>query len=259
MVKFFRRFRYTRLSDGKTIDYLKYAIGEVFLVVIGILIALQVNKWNESRKTSLLEIAYLKRLKHDLSQDTLYYNQRINQAYKSIDSNSRGIKSAYDIQHDINELGDLLVLYDYNNESLTIQNDTYYEMTSTGKLNIIKNEKLKIAVTRFYRYSNQAAKQIDDFNYLTRALLADLNTSIAILKYYPYPSIMEVFSSQIMFNDSDWSFINEPTSYKFRLLENCMMTYILKQQEHLVFFNDLKSESISVINMIERELEDHNQ
>lgn len=259
MIKFFRRIRFTLLLEGKTIDYLKYAIGEIFLVVFGILIALQVNNWNESRKTSALEIVYLKRLIHDLSQDTLYYNQRIIKAYKSIENNSKAIKMAYEIQRDIKELGDLLILYDYNNESLTIQNDTYLEMTSAGKLNIIQNEKLKIVITRLYRYSNQAAKQIDDFNNFTRMLLTDLNTSIAILKYYPYPAAKEVFSSQIMFNDSDWSFINKPTSHKFRLLENCMLTYINKHKESLNYFIDLKSESKSIINMIEKELEDRNQ
>jgi len=50
MLKFFRIFRKQLISEGKTNKYLKYAIGEILLVVIGILIALQVNNWNEKRK-----------------------------------------------------------------------------------------------------------------------------------------------------------------------------------------------------------------
>src|SRR6056297_3227687 len=50
MIKFFRKIRQTLLSDGKTGKYFKYAIGEIILVVIGILIALQINNWNEERK-----------------------------------------------------------------------------------------------------------------------------------------------------------------------------------------------------------------
>ncbi|WP_223115320.1 DUF6090 family protein [Hanstruepera ponticola] len=50
MIKFFRKIRQNLLSEGKTEKYLKYAIGEIILVVIGILIALQINNWNEKRK-----------------------------------------------------------------------------------------------------------------------------------------------------------------------------------------------------------------
>ena len=52
MIKFFRKIRQNLLLEGKTGKYLKYAIGEILLVVIGILIALQVNNWNEERKAA---------------------------------------------------------------------------------------------------------------------------------------------------------------------------------------------------------------
>jgi Family of unknown function (DUF6090) len=50
MIKFFRRIRYDLMGGNKTGKYLKYAIGEIILVVFGILIALQINTWNENRK-----------------------------------------------------------------------------------------------------------------------------------------------------------------------------------------------------------------
>jgi hypothetical protein len=50
MIKFFRKIRQNLLSEGKTVKYLKYAIGEIVLVVIGILIALSINNWNENQK-----------------------------------------------------------------------------------------------------------------------------------------------------------------------------------------------------------------
>ena len=49
MIKFFRKIRQNLLSEGKTGKYLKYAIGEIVLVMIGILLALQVNNWNQNR------------------------------------------------------------------------------------------------------------------------------------------------------------------------------------------------------------------
>jgi len=49
MIKFFRKIRQNLLSEGKTGKYFKYAIGEIVLVVIGILIALQINNWNTNK------------------------------------------------------------------------------------------------------------------------------------------------------------------------------------------------------------------
>ena len=63
MIKFFRHIRQNLLNEGKTTKYFKYAIGEIVLVVIGILIALQINNWNESNKDIKQEQTYLKNLK----------------------------------------------------------------------------------------------------------------------------------------------------------------------------------------------------
>jgi hypothetical protein len=51
MIKFFRKIRHNSLSEGKRVKYLKYAIGEIILVVVGILIALGINNWVENYKT----------------------------------------------------------------------------------------------------------------------------------------------------------------------------------------------------------------
>ena len=62
MIKFFRKIRQNLLSEGKTRKYLKYAIGEIIHVVIGILIALQINNWNNNMQQDKLERKYLTKL-----------------------------------------------------------------------------------------------------------------------------------------------------------------------------------------------------
>jgi hypothetical protein len=69
MIKFFRKIRQNLLLEGKTGTYLKYAIGEILLVVIGILIALQVNNWNELRKTQRSETQFIENITSDLKRD----------------------------------------------------------------------------------------------------------------------------------------------------------------------------------------------
>mgnify|MGYP000754820746 CR=1 FL=1 len=68
MIKFFRKIRLNLINEGKTTQYLKYAIGEIVLVVVGILLALQINNWNELKKDKQLEKRYLKNLTEELKK-----------------------------------------------------------------------------------------------------------------------------------------------------------------------------------------------
>ena len=78
MIKFFRKTRYDLLMEkNKTGKYLKYAIGEIVLVVIGILIALQINNWNEQKKTQAKVHSFLISLKKDLTNDLSTINEII--------------------------------------------------------------------------------------------------------------------------------------------------------------------------------------
>lgn len=71
MIKFFRKIRQDLLTKGKTGKYLKYAIGEIVLVVIGILIALQINNWNEQRKIDGEILKTLTEIRSNLISDSL--------------------------------------------------------------------------------------------------------------------------------------------------------------------------------------------
>lgn len=79
MIKFFRRIRFDLMENNKTSKYFKYAIGEIVLVVIGILIALQINNWNEQRLRRSEELTLLfdiqrnlETMQVDFKKDTLF-------------------------------------------------------------------------------------------------------------------------------------------------------------------------------------------
>jgi hypothetical protein len=89
MIKFFRRIRQSLLSENKFSKYLFYAIGEIVLVVIGILIALQVNNWNEKRKTNLKFTNTIEQVYNALESDYNYFSRaqfHLNYQMRLIDS-----------------------------------------------------------------------------------------------------------------------------------------------------------------------------
>ena len=79
MITFFRKIRRKLADDNQFIKYSRYAVGEILLVMVGILLALQVNNWNEERKKQILKSVYKRALIEDLQKD-------IKQLSKDIDS-----------------------------------------------------------------------------------------------------------------------------------------------------------------------------
>ena len=147
MIKFFRKIRFDLMETGKTGKpatpagrYLKYAIGEIVLVMIGILLALQINNWNEHRKERIKEQVILKQLKEDYLAD-------LNQLEQKMEMRNTIIKSAFEIfnamDHPDEVSRDSLIkdIADMSDDPTfdPIQNN----LINSGNLNLITNEKLK--------------------------------------------------------------------------------------------------------------------
>jgi uncharacterized membrane protein YvbJ len=77
MIKFFRKIRQNMIKENKASKYMLYAIGEIVLVVIGILIALSINNWNESRIDRKLETAILKQLRSEFKSNLKQLDEKI--------------------------------------------------------------------------------------------------------------------------------------------------------------------------------------
>ena len=79
MINFFRKIRKQLAEDNKPLKYMRYAVGEIVLVVIGILIALSINNWNEERKMEVKIHTHIQSLKADLIKDTIGLNSTLNE------------------------------------------------------------------------------------------------------------------------------------------------------------------------------------
>ncbi|MBO3118022.1 hypothetical protein J4050_14790 [Winogradskyella sp. DF17] len=136
MIKFFRTIRYNLMETGKTTKYFKYAIGEIILVVIGILIALGINNWNENRKSKLVEKDVLNNIYENLGVDSIQFDYYKNQ-YKQIDK----------LHLDLYRYGIKNETIDSISEPVLIRRTLYFKqlITSDFKENLytINNQKIK--------------------------------------------------------------------------------------------------------------------
>ncbi len=88
MIKFFRKIRQNLLSEGKTGKYFKYAVGEIVLVVIGILIALSINNWNEKNKIGKLKNEILLNLNVEFKNNLFELDKVIAESNEIIDGSN---------------------------------------------------------------------------------------------------------------------------------------------------------------------------
>jgi hypothetical protein len=142
MIKFFRHIRQKLLQENKIGSYLKYAIGEIILVVIGILIALQLNNYNDTLKQEKLELKTLQNLKLDFQFNLTEMEQNI-QIIKN--NRNTGLKI---ISHTGNKFSDKFNL-DGSIDQITYtpqyfpQNGFLLELVNSGNLKIISNDLLR--------------------------------------------------------------------------------------------------------------------
>ena len=145
MIKFFRHLRQNLLMENKTGKYLKYAIGEIVLVVIGILIALSINNWNENRKTNKQELQLLASLQKEFTFNNDEIDRSITKAQiiqKRCETilkytGNRDMKLSKNESDSLINSGLLnIITYDASNGILS-------DIINSGKIQIIKNEKLK--------------------------------------------------------------------------------------------------------------------
>ena len=150
MISFFRKIRRQLVQSGLISKYGLYAFGEIALVVIGILIALQINNWNEGRKERVLESVVLEDIRdnivrnHELIYSAIETIDSINKSTDLIEEAARnGFPFEHTMGHHLNQAmrsGTFL---------FKLNSDGYQSLQSTG-FNLIQNESLKDHILRLF-------------------------------------------------------------------------------------------------------------
>ena len=139
--------------ENKTGKYFKYTIGEIVLVMIGILLALQINNWNEARKSNIKEIASLKSLKSEMKSS-------LRELKSDYESNQYYHQSTENIHYYIKNkpvLVDSMYQDFYNSVRFNyfFPKKSTYETLKSGNLEIIKSDSLRILITNVYESGYQ--------------------------------------------------------------------------------------------------------
>lgn len=187
MIKFFRHIRKNLLSENKFSKYLLYAIGEIILVVIGILIALQLNNYSESKKERKQEVSLLTNLANEIKLDIL-------QIENSTEISTKRLSRLDSIVHLLENSSNI-------DKSLFIEKsfefviDQYFksnsgifdEAVSSGRMSYVQNEELRQNIFDYYRNASES-----DNDGTTRQVTDELITPIFVETLFMNP---EGFSS----------------------------------------------------------------
>lgn len=145
MMKFFRQIRRNSLSEGETVKYLKYAIGEIILVVIGILIALQINNWNTNIKRLDEETVLLESLKEDFLENKKRLNETIHYQKGMIHYSNSFINLILNNTKNTVSIDSIIKLKAYGANSwyrAELVNSTFKTIVSSGKIDLLQNQNL---------------------------------------------------------------------------------------------------------------------
>jgi hypothetical protein len=168
MIKFFRNIRKSLLQDGKTSKYFKYAIGEIILVVIGILIALQINNWNEQRKDNIKEMQIVKSLYNEFLENSNYTEERMEELAMFIEGSGKLLLTYCTEKHtDISADSLLTLVYQtfFGSPTYAPKVSTFNRIINNEEFNLIQHDSLKTLLNQY--------QSILDFTYTTNGSLLD--------------------------------------------------------------------------------------
>jgi hypothetical protein len=167
MLKLFRKTRRRLLTGSRLGKYVAYAVGEIFLVVVGILLALQIDAWNQAYQDRSTEKDYLINLVEDLKADTAWINWYVIDRYDRKVNALHKVRAYYQGAY---EIGDTLAFLDevgygavFGNVVFSFNRGVYDELVSTGNLRKIRSIRLRDEINAYYASQDRLKVSAKDF------------------------------------------------------------------------------------------------
>ncbi|WP_417859822.1 DUF6090 family protein [Winogradskyella sediminis] len=155
MIKFFRHIRKDLMEQNKTSKYFKYAIGEIVLVVIGILIALQINNWNEGKKAKEKEHQVLTEIISDLDYTLQDLDRVLNKRTNNLNRTINSINTIIDVLKTDKPYHDSLAYHfraAHAYDEIDFKTSGYQSLVSIGT-DLVENPKIRSAIGKFHTSS----------------------------------------------------------------------------------------------------------
>lgn len=251
MIKFFRKIRQKFLSENKTGKYLLYAIGEIILVVIGILIALQVNNINEQHKTDVKERKYLMSIKSELFTNLELIKIETEGLKRSINGQRKLISLINSKKDTVNEIemSKILAVSFSNVFELKYQDGTFKELLYSGGLISISNDSIKKEVTSWEGRMMDIRKQ-EKGVYEARRKITDFMIENGVFKI-----MMDDIgaSNQLQIKKSKSRRSNK-LLLKSQKFENLLSYHIALNESQKSFYSRLENDINNLLKLVEKEL-----
>lgn len=242
MLRFFRTIRQNLIENGNVRRYTWYALGEIGLVVIGILIALQINNWNEANKDFKISIEYHERLVSDIDQLISRLDSEIERSSEITIGILQAVRVLEDgIENDStrNEL-DYGIQRRYQMSPLSFELSSYEEMKSTGRLNLIYNIELRESLNNYSSFSTIISR-------ITDQLSANVNGSSELFNQYVRVNVEEGNNVTLQYNFNAIS--------KDQLLINTLSMFSYEWDSYKYFVEMIKNQLHDLKDSIQTELD----
>ncbi len=155
MIKFFRKIRQRLLTKNKFVKYLLYAIGEILLIVMSIILALEFNQSNQQRIDDNLAREQLLRIRRDLKQDVDNFLEITKENDQSVTSLDEVLNMIYDKKYSWSDVSPISKAYRKINQGFSPNNGAYKSMIGSGTFSLIKNSELKESIINLYHEYDQ--------------------------------------------------------------------------------------------------------
>ena len=233
--------------------YLLYALGEIFLVVIGILIALGVNNWNQEKKEHRLGNDLLVRIHRDLVKDTINFKSVIIRNDALREDLKELLVGLYDGIDTMDEVQNMSKTWDQMlDQAFAPDDNTYRSMLSSGTLGLIRNPELKEDILDLYSEYDQTNALLLSIGEWMIGIASRMDAETDFIKFGS--TVSDIFTTQEMFNESDFAFLNKKESQEFKLFVRAMSSVAFYQKVNNGYRSELIRKCHKVLKSIDQEL-----